>query len=878
MKPKIKPRFLILPILITSFAVSFLLFSPSRINPPSATPTQGVKDNPYGAMDFRYQMIAGNNGLIDPAARLRAADHSRRFNQPQLLKSGAALSWSSVGPGNIGGRIRAIAINPANPQQILIGSVSGGIWKTTNGGSSWSPKLDAGTQIAIGCMVLDPSNNSIVYAGTGEGWGNSDAVYGGGIYKSTDYGDSWTLLSSTSSTWNFKNVLQLAFDNSGNLYAVTKATNIKHNAGIYYQNGGLFKSTNGGTLWTKISSTTLSTNFFNGTDVCPFTAQTILFAVNANGSTPGGIYRTTDAGTNWTKVTSGLPSSNYRRIAFARDPSAANTVYAVFQDSSGASPTYGLNGIYKTTDAGSSWTKLTSPSTLVSTGNKSYLGSQGWYNNVIAVDPKNSNNIYVGGVDMMKSTNKGTSWSQLTYWHTYYGNPFVHADHHAIAFDPVTANVLYSGNDGGIFKSTNGGSTWVDLNNGLPITQFYGGAVSYSGTAYHGGTQDNGHLSYNGSGTNWSMIYGGDGGYAAVDQSNSNVAYEEYVYLAMHKTKDAGNSWWECLNGLTDAKNSSLCLFIAPFSMNPQNTRVLIAGSDKVWITADSTNTWTKSSSTALSSGYKISAVTVVGATANYLGFAGTTNGKIFKCTSLNPASGYELWTEITPTGNLGSWVRRIVVDLADNQKIYACYSGYKNSTPANHIYYSSNQGTNWTDISSNLPDVPVHSLVIHPSIPTTLYIGTETGVYETTNRGGSWTNATSGMPTYVPVDELVVQKSTNKIYAFTHGRSAFVSTLPTAVGIADNETTIKDFNLSQNYPNPFNPYSTINYQVPVSAFVELKVFDITGKEVAVLVNEEKPSGKYSVIFDAGQLSAGVYFYRLKTNGFSDTKKLILLK
>ncbi|HPO55520.1 MAG TPA: T9SS type A sorting domain-containing protein [Ignavibacteriaceae bacterium] len=878
MKLNTKSPLILLALLVISLLISLFILKPTGSPPPDVAPIQGVKDDPYGAIEFRFHMIAGENGFIDPAARIKAAEHTRLFNKIPLNKSELALSWTSLGPGNIGGRIRGVVIKSSNSNHILIGSVSGGIWKSTNGGSSWTPKLDGGTQIAIGCMVRDPYNENIVFAGTGEGWGNSDAVYGGGIYKSTDFGESWTLLAATTVPWNFKNINQLAFDPSGNLYAVTKAYNFKHGVGSYYQNGGLYKSTDSGSSWTKISSTNTAHNGFNGTDVIPFSSSTIVFAVNENGSTLGGIYKTTNGGTSWSKVSSGLPASGYKRIAFAKDPVTANTAYAVIQSTNNDAPEYGLKGIYKTTDAGSSWTLLPTPPRLTSVSNRSYLGTQGWYNNVIAVDPFNNNNVYVGGVDMMKSTNKGNSWSQLTFWHTYYGTPFVHADHHSIVFDPNTSGVLYSGNDGGIYKSTNGGANWVSLNNGLAITQFYGGAVSYSGATYHGGTQDNGHLSYYGSGINWAMVYGGDGGFAAVDQSNANVAYEEYVFLAMHKTKDAGTSWWECLNGLTDAKNSSLCLFIAPFAMNPENTRVLIAGSDKVWITADSTSNWTQSSSTSLASGYKISAVTVVGANANYLGFAGTTNGKIFKCTSLNPASGFELWNEITPGNNLGSWVRRIVVDPGNKQKIYACYSGYKNSTPANHVYYSTNQGSSWTDISSNLPDVPVHSLVIHPTIPNRLYIGTETGVYETTNNGTTWTHATTGMPDYVPVDELVLQKSTNKMFAFTHGRSAFVCTLPSATGLENSTPEISSYELKQNYPNPFNSLTIINYQLPVAGDVRLKVFDASGSEIAVLVDEHKTPGNYSVVFNAATLPSGVYFYRMTTDGFSETKKLILIK
>ncbi|MFI5237489.1 MAG: WD40/YVTN/BNR-like repeat-containing protein, partial [Ignavibacteriales bacterium] len=766
--------------------LSFLLFSLIQIDFTSdlsgddsnlpKEKTQGRDDDPYAAARFRWEMITGGKTDIDPILlRQNAIEKTKNelLNKNSLHKINE-ITWTSVGPGNIGGRIRSIIINPANSDEMLIGAVSGGIWKTTNGGTSWSSKLDTQDPIAIGSMVLIGS--STVYAGCGEGWGNYDAVYGGGIYKSTDFGDTWLLLSSTIGTEikKFRNVLRLAADPSGNVYAVTKSYNSKGGVGEYTLDGGLYRSTNGGSSWTRISSTTFTTNYFNGCDVIPISSSLILFATSNNGAALGGIYRTTDSGGSWSLMTSALPTTSYRRIAMTQDPSSTSTIYAVFESTITGSPDFGLRGIFKSTDSGASWSALGTPPTLTSTGS-SYLSSQGWYDNVIAVDPFVPSHLYVGGVELMKSTNGGTSWFQLTYWHPFYGSPVVHADHHIILFDPNNSGTVFNGNDGGIYKTTNNGTAWTDLNNGLEITQFYGGAVYTTGTTYYGGTQDNGHLKFS-SGTNWIEVEGGDGGYAAQDQSGSSISYEEYVYLQMDKTTDGGSSWASCTSGLTDAGSGSACLFISPFSMNPENSSVLIAGSDNVWITSNSAGSWTPSSG-ILSASTKVSSVTVVDASADYLGFAGTTDGKIFKCTALNPSTGIDTWTEITPAGHNGAWVRRIVVDLSDKNKIYACYSGFNNTGSGKHIWYSTNQGTSWTDISTSLPDIPVHSLVIDPFTSTTVYVGTETGVYQSTNGGTSWVTFSTGMPSYVPIDELVLQTGTNKLFAFTHGRGVWETT-----------------------------------------------------------------------------------------------------
>ncbi|CAN5525328.1 hypothetical protein BH10BAC5_BH10BAC5_27890 [soil metagenome] len=767
--------------------------------------TQGTADNPYEASEFRYKMLSSTKDskdkFVDLAGlRRNAIEYAKENldNHPELLTP----TWTAIGPGNIGGRIRSILIKPAAVSTILIGSVSGGIWKSTNSGLNWTAKLDDKDPIAIGSMVFDPKHPDTVFAGTGEGWGNFDAVYGGGIYRSTDFGDTWTLLAATISS-SFRNVLKMTADTAGNIYAATKNINTKQGGGEYTLAGGLFRSTNSGTTWTKISSSTFADNYFNPCDVLAFTPSEILFAVNSNGATLGGIYRTTNSGTNWTKITTGLPSSAYKRISLAQDPSHKDTLYSVFEStdvSSGGDG--GLKGIFMSADRGVTWTSVTTPPKISSTGTKSYLSSQGWYDNTITVDPHSSANIYVAGVDMMKSTNRGTSWSQLTYWHSFYGSPVVHADHHVTAYDPITADVIYEGNDGGIFKTTNGGTTWTSLNSGLEITQYFGGSVYKTGsTVVYGGTQDNGHLKFS-TGTDWTMVFGGDGGYTAQDQTDALINYEEYVYLDMSKTTDGGSSWASCTSGLTDATSSASCLFISPFSMNQDISSVLIAGSDKTWITSNGGTSWTASSGT-LSAGEFVSAVTVDGPSSPYYGYAGTTGGKIFRCTSLDPAAGLDTWTDISPVSHNGAWVRRIVVNSVDSTKLLACYSGFNISAPllSKHIWYSTNSGTSWTDISNDLPNIPVHSALFNPYDPTMFILSTETGIFRSTNSGTNWSliSSSGGMPSYVPVDEIVLQSGTGSIFAFTHGRSVFYSVdlLPVELASFTSSVNLRDVTLN---------------------------------------------------------------------------------
>ncbi|HCN37217.1 MAG TPA: hypothetical protein DIS94_05840 [Bacteroidetes bacterium] len=941
----------------------------------------GKEDDPFNSLKFRYDMLSSNKEIKNKSPDLQklrsdAIKYAMENFEP-ANDNPLATSWSALGPGNIGGRIRSIVIHPSTTSHILIGAVAGGVWKTTNGGLNWYESETDLNPISISTMAYDPSLPTTVYAGTGEGWGNSDAVYGGGVYKSTDFGDTWSLLASTSgaSASLFRNVMKIYVDASGNIYAATRDTRSKMGGPGLTVSGGLFLSTNGGTNWAKISSTTFTENYFTPTDVLPYSTSEILYAVNNNGITLGGIYRTTNGGTNWTLITSGLPTADYRRISFAQDPVSIDVVYAVFQSTDVTSMgDGGLKGIYKSTNRGVDWTALGTPPKIASTSSLSYLGTQGWYDNVIAVDPFSTTDLYVGGVDMMKSSNGGTNWFQLTYWHSFYGTPVVHADHHVIAFDPITSGVVYSGNDGGIYKSTNSGVTWTSLNNGLPITQFYSGAISRTGTAMYGGTQDNGHLKLNAPGSSdWTMVVGGDGGYSAVDQTDSSIAYEEYVFLAMEKTTNSGVSWAGCTSGLTDAGSSTASLFIAPFAINPDSSRVLIAGSNRVWVTDDRAGSWTAVSD-ALLGGVKISAVTISSVPHGLRAFYGTTDGKVFVCDSLNITLGTSnTWLDITPATSSGAWVRRIVPRPSDKNHILLCYAGYNTTPPldAEHIYYSTTSGGTWTDISFSFANVPVHSAVFDGGDMSTFYVGSEIGVYRTTNTGTTWSLFSgAGMPAYVPVDELVMQKGTGYIMAFTHGRGAFLYTKPLPVqlvsfsGVAignsvtlswvtsseinnsgfeiqrlktgevntdwvkvgfvvgsGNTNEIKNYSfednnltpgnytyrlkqidyngnyefhglnssvnigipgkfvLNQNYPNPFNPETVISFEIPIESKINITVYDITGRLISKLVSGQiYQAGVYQVSFNAGNIPSGVYFYRLESEKFTETKRMVKIK
>ena len=392
-----------------------------------------------------------------------------------------ALSWTQLGPGNIGGRIRSIVVHPTDPNTVYLGSVSGGVWKTTNGGSSWFPLKDNMENLAVCSMVMDPTNSNILYAGTGEGFFNVDAIRGAGIFKTTDAGTTWNRLTSTNNS-NFYYVNKLVIDQSTNaIYAATRK--------------GLFRSTDGGSIFSGL----LVGN--GGADVhcmdieIAYTSPTTIYATFGLFN-DAQIWRSIDGGSSFT---ANLGQSGQGRIEVAVSASNPLIAIASFCDLN----TNGVTLMAQTDDGGDNWLTIADVPGPAYSGPDNYASTQAWYNNIIFIDPDNSSTWYAGGLDFWKSTNSGSNWTQKTNWYTAPGYQFVHADHHAIAFAPSNSNIMFLGTDGGIFKSTNKGENWTAINNNLFITQFYYGAVTPTGTTYYGGTQDNGTLKSTGSST-WS--------------------------------------------------------------------------------------------------------------------------------------------------------------------------------------------------------------------------------------------------------------------------------------------------------------------------------------------------------------------------------------
>lgn len=734
------------------------------------------------------------------------------------VSAGLGGTWEALGPGNIGGRTRAILIHPTVPSTMWIAGVAGGIWKSTDGGASWTPKADLLVNIAVNSMMLDPRNPDTIYAGTGEGFFNGDAVRGAGILKSTDGGETWAQLpSTTSSDFYYVQKIIMSKGSSQRLYAATRT--------------GIFRSLDAGGSWTKVKDATA----VNGCMDMAIQTDRALAMVFASCGTfvQGAIWRALDTSSTQTWTSVHAPA-NMGRTSLAIAPSNQNIIYAMAANFT----SHGLLAVYRSTASGAtgSWTTqvantsptklntllLTNPviATLAECGfGASSTNNQGWYDNVIAVDPLDPNKVWAGGIDLFRSDDGGANWGQASHWWFTRGvDPeYAHADNHAIAFHPqyngTTNKIMYNGSDGGVFITSDArapvsyspspiastapicGNTapgvvaWGEKNNGYQVTQFWHGAHFPDGDTFIGGTQDNGTLrGVTGSPNAWQAILGGDGGYVAVNPSNTNFQWAENTGLSIKRTTNGGASFSAFTSGITEASGNFL--FTAPFAQDPTNTGKMWIGGARAWRTAKANDNpvvgsiWTQAS---VFLGVRIGAIAVSPLDSNrvYLGSGtggGAVNGTVFTTGIAGTATGATVWSSSKPRAD-SNYISWISADPVDAATVYATVSTFNSGSATGHVFKSTNFGATWSNIdgsgATGIPDVPAHSIVIDPNNTQRLYVGTDIGVFVSIDGGANWARENTGFANVI-VESLVIKNTAPRyVYAYTHGRSVFRALLP---------------------------------------------------------------------------------------------------
>jgi len=752
---------------------------------------------------------------------LRRRDAQGNVISEEFLITPVTTNWTPIGPrpglaggsvGNVSGRIGAIAVHPTNANIVFLGGAQGGVWRSLDGGSTWVPISDSQASLAIGAIAIDPSNPNIVYVGTGEQTFSVSSYYGAGILKTTNALDpdpaniSWTQLGASVFAGPFGSGLGGSFISS---LAINPSNSNLILAGVQLNTGtnlpstlapGVFCSPDAGANWSIVPSASGAV----ATEVV-FANSTTAYAGlgRIQGDPENGIYKSTNANgacsaitfTRLTGTDSVFAQSTLGRIEIAVAPSATDTIYASI--ASAANTSSSLLGFLKSNDGGTTWTRASTDPALP-LGSPDFCNPQCWYDQVIKVHPNNAQVVYAGGSAanfssggyFIRSTNGGQSWTSTAIT----GSVQLHVDQHAIAFGPGsgTATKIYVGNDGGAWSSPVQVSTdplnWTNLNADLQLTQFYPGMSIHPSDDQiaFGGTQDNSTQRYSGS-LPWQIVTCGDGGWTAIDPLVPTTVYATCQNVDIRKSTNSGlpGTFISADSGITD----TIVAFIPPFVIDPTIPQRLYFGTTSVWQTTDGAANWSLISLNLFGSGSAnvLSALAVSPASSSVVWASPRASGgssRVFVATNVGPGTAT---FNIVSTGLPSRVVTQIVPDPADAQTAYVTYSGFVFPTgPASHVFKTTNalSGVTWTDISGNLPNIPVNDLVIDPDITpigSSLYAATDVGVFATSNAGLNWSTLSVGLPR-VAVLSLKLARASRVLRAATHGRGVWDFQLDTAV------------------------------------------------------------------------------------------------
>jgi photosystem II stability/assembly factor-like uncharacterized protein len=790
-------------------------------------PADGRFDMPrlYEAATRRVASLARFSSAIgrdipaaQPASRLWLSGSRVMALRGTNSATGVLDAWTPLGPGNIGGRTRVVKFHPTIPTTLFAAGVSGGIWKSDDNAITWQPTGDGLTNIAINSLLIDPARPDVMYAGTGEGYfreevrGTGLPLRGSGIYVTTDGARSWQRLAGTNTPdFHWVNDLEFGVNDSRRIYAATRS--------------GVWRSTDRGATWTRLLAVDVRGGCLD-LALRPDRSEDVLFA-SCGSYEQATVYRFARAADR-SDAEVVLREPDMGRTSLAIAPSNPDVMYALAASNApGPQGIYeqGLLAVYRSEGGGKGGTWQTrvsnsdpafvntmlltnlvsaAPRVCSSQGSSELPAVMGWYNNVIAVDPRDPNRVWAAGVDWFRSDDGGRNWGLASFGYgSTTGSFYAHSDQHAITFHPnydgEGNQIALIGNDGGIYRTTNaraatsngpnaactGGQpiqvAWTSLNHGYGVTQFYHGTPFPDGTQYLAGAQDNFTLlgSDAAGPDGWKPVFGGDGGFSAVHPTQTTAWLMEYQWASLGRTTNAGLNISQSRTGLDPIFASNIApeanyLFIAPFTHDPV-TNVIWLGGEYLYRGAAFGFSWSKVPSSRAPDDGRISAI-AVSPISNATVFAGTDRGHILRTTNAMQVVGGITFTTTQPRQG---WVTSIAVD-AESGAVYATYGNFGGA----HIFRSVDNGETWQSLDGSgptgFPDIPVHSIVVDPDDPQRLYLGTDLGVMVSIDGGATWMAEETGFGPAVTMWLSLIRTPAGQkqLFAFTHGRGAWRVTL----------------------------------------------------------------------------------------------------
>ena len=792
------------------------------------------------------------------------------------MRSGNALTWSPTGPyvlpdnltgymENGIGRINCIAFHPSIPSTYFVGVAQGGVWKTSNNGQSWLPLTDNLPITRVSDIAIDPNNADVMYISLCDfeyigvslqlNGRKRNTHYGLGVYKTSDGGVNWqpTGLS-----------FQLT-DGDASLIRKTIVNPTNSNQLVAAGTNGIYKSLDAGTTWTKVLD-----SLFWDLEADPTNANVLYAAsgwVNTSNTGNAAIYKSTNFGSTWTMLNTGIPATgSVQRIKLAIAPSNPNIVYAAAVNTQS-----GLYGLYKTSDAGSTWQFLPPTLNVLEYNEGTGSGGQGEYDLGLDVDPQNANKIAIGGINVWSSSDGGTTFNPASHWTLQYG-PTLHGDIHYIRYQPLTGN-LFVCSDGGIYRTTNlipqswadanngflWSTQWSNLNNGLQVSSFYRLSSSRNAAGkIMAGAQDNATFYYDGA--TWSTVLGGDGMDNYLDPINDsyNIASSQYGNFA--QSYDDGQNYM----GIDPNVYSELAEWTSPIIADYNIPGTLYAGFENVSKSTDNGDNW-QVISTFPSNGIaqtEISALAVANTNSNVLYAAKRVRyefGVMAKLYNTNNAG--TTWIDVTSNLPDSLYYTSVEVNALNASTAYITMAGFE---AGKKVYKTTNAGVTWQNISYNLPNIPVNSIKSLPG-GNMLLVATDIGVYTLDESTTTWVNAGNDLPNVI-ISDIEINQAQNKVYVSSFGRGIWEADLSI---ILNSKSIAISSNLFSIYPNLNNGNFNLKYDTDFKQG-QLQIIDIMGR---VVYSQQTTSSNTHISL---QLASGKYYARLINNDKTSIQSFVV--